>query len=260
LDNASDGQKSERVVYLVPEVSLTGFKKRAGPCGLMPFIESGKLLVRTLSSVEDIPLSDERIRRAASGAHVFLDTCTRFFDGDEQSAQDAKKFAATLFALQRAGARTLTGAHHSPKAFGVADSISLEAVLRGSGDLGAMLSTCWAVRQTDPKLNKIYVKNVKPRDFEPVEPFEIVGRPWIDKEGCFHMSHMPGMAVRTNAPKPDSDELMAARVLKATGIPNREIAEQVGVTIRCVQKWEAANKLRPKANGSTGEFQTPNPD
>ncbi len=53
-------QKSERVVYLVPEVSLTGFKKRAGPCGLMPFIESGKLLVRTLSSVEDIPLSDER--------------------------------------------------------------------------------------------------------------------------------------------------------------------------------------------------------
>ena len=74
------------------------------------------------------------------------------------------------------------------------------------------------------------------------------------------MSHMPGMAVRTNAPKPDSDELMAARVLKATGIPNREIAEQVGVTIRCVQKWEAANKLRPKANGSTGEFQTPNPD
>ena len=186
-------QKSERVVYLVPEVSIGPFKYRLEKSRLLDYVQSGKLLVRTLSSVEDIPLSDERIRRAASGADVFLDTCTRFFDGDEKSAQDAKKFAATLFALQRAGARTLTGAHHSPKALTDAKHLTLENVLRGSGDLGAMLATCWGVWQQDEKSNRVYVRNVKPRDFEPVEPFEIQGRPHIDETGWFKMAVAPGL-------------------------------------------------------------------
>jgi hypothetical protein len=186
-------QKAERIVYLVPEVSLGPFKYRLEKTRLMDYVRSGKLLVRTLSAVEDIPLSDERIRRAASGADVFLDTCTRFFDGDEQSAQDAKKFAATLFALQRAGARTITGAHHSPKALTDAKQLTLENVLRGSGDLGAMLATCWGVWQKDEETNRLYVKNVKPRDFEPCQPFEIEGRPHIDQTGWFKMVTLPGM-------------------------------------------------------------------
>jgi len=47
-----------------------------------------------------------------------------------------------LFGLQRAGARIITGAHHSPNSFGKDTFMTLENVLRGSGDIGAMLVTC----------------------------------------------------------------------------------------------------------------------
>jgi len=185
-------QKAGHVIYLVPEVSIGPFKHRLVKTRLMEFVESGKLLIRTLSSPEDVPLSDPRIRRAAAGADVFLDTAVRFFEGDEQSAKDAKVFAATLFGLQKAGARTITGAHHSPKALTSAAELTLENVLRGSGDIGAMLATCWGVWQKEEATNRIYVKNVKPRDFDPVRPFEIQGRPSIDNTGKFEMVCLPG--------------------------------------------------------------------
>jgi hypothetical protein len=160
----------------------------------MDFVRDGKMLIRTLSSAEDVPLTDARIRRAASGAHVFLDTAVRFMEGDEQAAADAKRFAATLFGMQKAGAKSITGAHHSPKALQKADDLSLENVLRGSGDIGAMLATCWGIWQKDEESNKVYVRNVKPRDFEPVAPFEIQGRPHLDESGSFKMVVLPGLS------------------------------------------------------------------
>jgi len=67
--------------------------------------------------------------------------------GDENSAAEQKQFADTLFNLQRAGARTITGAHHSPNSFGKDNFMTLENVLQGSGDIGAMLATCWGLSQ-----------------------------------------------------------------------------------------------------------------
>lgn len=114
-------------------------------------------------------LNDPLLLEAARGADVFLDTAVRFMDGDENSASDHRTFAETLFRLLAAGARTVTGAHHSPKGFENREAITLDNALRGSGDIGPMLSTAWAVRQTDFATNRIYVKNVKPRDFEPCQ-------------------------------------------------------------------------------------------
>jgi len=105
--------------------------------------------------------------------------------GDENSAAEQKQFADTMFSLQRAGAHTITGAHHSPKSFGKDTFMTLENVLRGSGDIGAMLATCWGLSQIDSTTNPIFVQNVKARNFLPCDPFIIQGRPSIEPNRIF---------------------------------------------------------------------------
>jgi hypothetical protein len=173
---------------------------------------------------------------------VFLDTAVRFMLGEENSASDHREFADILFNLQRVGARTVIGAHHSPKAFEGKESISLENAFRGSGDVGAMLATAWALKQTDAATNRVYTKNVKPRDFEPCQPFEIEGRPWIDQEGAFRMVTQPGMA-KTPTTKKERPEIIQAKLLRQAGKSLAEIAAQMNVAERTVERWSAAGKL-----------------
>ncbi|HVP50912.1 MAG TPA: AAA family ATPase, partial [Terriglobales bacterium] len=189
-----EARVSEKVIYLVPESSLTPFVHRLKLFGLLDAVQEGRFLYRTLSAAGQVNLQDTRLLEAVKGADVFLDTAVRFAEGEENSASDNRVFAQNLFALLRAGARTVTGAHHSPKGFVNQEAINLENALRGSGDIGAMLTTAWAVQQVDMEANRIYVKNVKPRDFQPCQPFEIEGRPHIDKEGDFKMVTLPGSA------------------------------------------------------------------
>jgi hypothetical protein len=251
-------QKAERVVYLVPEVSIGPFKYRLEKTRLMEFVRDGKLLVRTLSSAEDVPLSDPRIRRAAAGADVFLDTAIRFMEGDEKSAEDAKRFAATLFAIQKAGARTVTGAHHSPKSLKGDSDLSLENVLRGSGDIGAMLATCWGVWSKDEETNRVYVKNVKARDFEPVRHFEIQGRPHIDETGQFKMVCEPGMSdgkSRTEGNPGRSDKLNILSDLRdMMGKPGK--APSVREMIHRLNEKRHNEKLEPVPEGTAKTYIT----
>jgi hypothetical protein len=73
-----------------------------------------RLLVRTLSKGPTPSLSDPRILFAAKGAHVFLDTATRFGEGDENSAGDNQRgLANDIFALLGSGAWSVIAAHHS---------------------------------------------------------------------------------------------------------------------------------------------------
>jgi hypothetical protein len=126
-----------------------------------------RLLVRTLSKGPTPCLSDPRILFAVKGAHVFLDTAARFGEGDENSAGDNMRgLASDIFALLGAGARSVIAAHHSPKPFARENVMRLENVLRGSGDIGAILTTAWGVKQLDAAANIIHIENVKPRDFQ----------------------------------------------------------------------------------------------
>jgi len=188
-------ESAVRVVYLIPECSLTPFKHRLRLFGLYDYLrpEDGRLLVRTLSKGVTPCLSDPHILFAAKGAHVILDTAVRFGDGDENSAGDNQRgLAKDIFALLGAGARSVIGAHHSPKPFAKESVMTLEGVLRGSGDVGAMLTTCWGIKQLDADQNIIHVQNVKPRDFQPCGPFQIVGRPFINETGDFRLHKRPG--------------------------------------------------------------------
>jgi hypothetical protein len=130
---------ADRVIYLIPEAGLGPFSARLKTFKLEQYV-GGRFFYRTLSSPGQLPLTDPRLLTAVRGADVFLDTAIRFMVGDENSAAEQKVFAETLFGLQRAGARTITGAHHSPKSFGKDTIMTLENVLRGSGDIGAMLT------------------------------------------------------------------------------------------------------------------------
>jgi len=184
-----------RVVYLVPECSLAPFKHRLQLFGLYSYLAPNdeRLLVRTLSKGPTPCLSDPRILFAVKGAHVILDTAVRFAEGDENSATEmARGLANDIFSLLGSGARSVIAAHHSPKPFAKENRMTLENVLRGSGDVGAMLTTAWGVKQIDAASNILHIENIKPRDFQPCGPFQIIGRPHIDDSGDFQILKRPG--------------------------------------------------------------------
>jgi len=83
--------------------------------------------------------------------------------------------------------------HHSPKSFEKLNYVTLENMLRGSGDIGAMLSLAWGFRLLDRgEQTRVQVENLKPRDCEALPPFQILGRPHIDKGLGFQLSLKPG--------------------------------------------------------------------
>lgn len=240
-----------KVIYLIPECGLAPFAHRLKLFGLMEYVRDGRLICRTLSK-KPISLHDPRLLREAPGADVFLDTAVRFKEGDENDAGENNEFAERLFNLQRAGARTITGAHHSPKSFSKDTFMSLENILRGTGDIGAMLVTCWGVRQIDAERNRVYVQNVKPRDFLPCQPFIIQGRPSIDETGYFELAEPPGFAgelsdhVSNKGGRPaiDESQVALAQRLKQEGKSYSQIASALGVSKTTVSNWLSPKKTQ----------------
>jgi hypothetical protein len=242
---------AERVLYLVPESSIGPFWSRIQLFRMQEHVRAGRLLVRTLSSREEISgLDDARLLKAAQGAHVFLDTAVRFMAGSENDVENTRPFADALFRLLGSGARTITGAHHSPKGFEGQDFMTLENLLRGSGDIGAMLCTAWGVRQVDADKNQLFVQNVKPRDFQPCAPFVLEGRPHLDEAGQFKMLAEPGTAGEMRsylrakgadggrpATSGKGEKLREAVELRSRGVSVREIAKTIEVPKSTVDRW-----------------------
>lgn len=186
-------ETAERLLYLTPEVSLSPFKHRLKLFDLYRYLENNRLLVRTLSFGSTTNLGDPDIMSAAKGAHVFLDSVIRFVEGDESKASDNQcGLGKRIFDLLNAGARSVVGAAHSPKYSGRADFMTLENMLRGSGDIGAVISTAFGIKQFDSQQNIIHIEALKARDFEPSPAFQIIGRPYITNEHDFRVFKKPG--------------------------------------------------------------------
>jgi len=233
-------EQASRVIYLIPECGLPPFASRLKLFRLERHV-GDRLFYRTLSSKGSLALTDPLLLEAANGADVFLDTAIRFMGGlDENSSGEQRLFADTLFALQKAGARTITGAHHSPKSFSKDSFMTLENVLRGSGDIGAMAATCWGLSQIDPESNSVFIQNVKPRDFQPCDPFIVKARPTLDQTGYFELVAPPGFAGELGDHKskggrhalPDKQgKRIQALQLKEQGMSVRAIARELEVSI-----------------------------
>jgi hypothetical protein len=235
----SVSRSATRVCYLIPESSIGPFWTRVKLFRLEQYVKEDRLLIRTLSSPEQVELTDPRILKVAEDADIFLDSVVRFTIGNENDAENIRQFSDVMFRLLQSGARTITGCHHSPKSFESAQSMSLENILRGSGDLGAMISTCWGIRQIDAARNRIYVESVKARDFQPCPPFILEGRPHLDVTGQVAMHARPGEAEdlrsylqqKSGRPlAPDRAEQTAMAVsLRAKGHSLREIASKMNL-------------------------------
>jgi hypothetical protein len=182
-----------RVLYLIPESGITPFKDRLKRFHIYRYLKEGRLLVHTLSKGPTPDLSDPRILAAAKDAYVFLDPIIRFEKGNENEAADNQRgLARDIFLLLHAGARGIVAAHHSPKNFSKETIMTLENMLRGTGDIGAMVATAWGIKQLDAAKNIIHIENLKAREFEPCGPFQIIGRSYINDEGDFRMYKKPG--------------------------------------------------------------------
>lgn len=250
FQNFQATQSPNGVLYLIPEVGRRSFWKRLKMFGLEQYVKDERMLVRTMSMGTVVPLSDKRVLAAAKGRDVFLDTAVRFLEGEENKAED-NVLAETGFALLAAGARTWIGAHHSRKDFEKERYMCLENVLRGTGDLGAMLTACFGVRMLDPQKSLVHVECVKMRDAdEQPRPFQLEGRPWLDKEGQFHMVKPPGecgsladeLAPRGGRPGKADDEAIWADA--RAGKSQREIAEKHGISVGAVNK--AVSRMKSK--------------
>ena len=164
--------KPKRVIYLCPEASLGPFTDRLAKIGLVEEV-GNRFFYRTLSADGHLELNDEHFQQALRGAVVFLDTAIRFLKGDENSSQDVRNFADSIFKLLKNGAEAVVLLHHSPKNSG--DKMTLENAMRGSGDMGAFLASCWGTKLQDPDhpyQSTSFMSNLKQRDFES-EDFEL---------------------------------------------------------------------------------------
>ena len=147
-------------------------------------------LCRTVSEGATLPLDDASLFAAVRELKpvVILDTFIRFSEADDENdAAQNKKIVNDIIALRQAGAIAVLGLHHSKKT--IRDKgMSLEAVLRGTGDIAASADAVYGLLR-DHLLynngagpNEIEVSCVKPRDFSPPEPFRIAASRRPDKK------------------------------------------------------------------------------
>jgi putative DNA primase/helicase len=179
------------VIYCVPEMGERSFRTRMDRFD----IPEEKCFCRTMQDGPPLALDHAELLAAVQELRplVVLDTAIRFTTAaNENQSYDLRALATGCFRLIQFGARSILALHHSPKSSGSAKSMTLENVLRGSGEFGAMSSTVYGLRCENLETMQVYVRNVKPRDFEPVQPFCIQGRPYIDETGDFAVLTEPG--------------------------------------------------------------------
>jgi AAA domain len=195
----SVAEKAEKVIYLLPEAAIgPAFKRFCTNFKLDEFIKEKKLLIATLSSNRKITLTDPNVIDYCPNADIFLDTLPRFrpLGAKESEVEGNQVLVDQLLGLINLKTRSITAAQHSPKAFEKEEYMTLENVIRGSGDIGAMASTAWGLRRvtasSDGLRNLVYVENVKSRDFDAPLPFLLTLRPSIDRYADIRMAKEPG--------------------------------------------------------------------
>jgi hypothetical protein len=206
-------RKPKRVLYLCPEMALIGFSNRIKRLGLLPYV--GETFFFATMSLQNgvVRLPDLTIEET-EGAVIVLDTAIRFIEGDENSSQHMKELATQAFGLIRSGAEAVIVLAHSNKEMMQSSSLTLDNAMRGSSELTAFLSSCWAVRTQDsehPYESASLLKHVKPRDFE-ADPFEVV----TDRDTC-RMTFVEGSLGATIRKAPvnvDGKEQIALQVIQ----------------------------------------------
>lgn len=207
-------RKPSRVLYLCPEMALIGFANRITRIGLLPYVGE-TFFYATMSLKEGVIKLPDLTAEEVRGAVIVLDTAIRFIEGDENSSQHMKELATQAFGLIRSGVEAVIVLAHSNKEMMKSTDLTLDNAMRGSSELTAFLSSCWATRVQDPEHpyeSASLLKHVKPRDFE-ADPFEVV----TDRKTC-RMTFVEGsrgatVARRTTA-NTDGNEKAALQFIR----------------------------------------------
>ncbi len=111
---------------------------------------------------------------------------------------------------------------------------NLENSLRGTGDLGAMADCVYCILCSDKKIFRAEIVNVKARDFEPPESFEILGRPHLDMEHDLKLVRAPNISSETL----DMEEAVAVcqAIERNPNATHRQLADVCGVSKNKIRK------------------------
>lgn len=242
------------VLYLCPEMGGRAVRKRLEKLRV-PM--SDMFFCQTVSDGV-VKLSDPSLESAVAELRpiIFLDTAVRFSRSDDENSarENAQSLAADMFEFRRWGARAIACLHHAPKYSGDAEAMTLENILRGTGDLGAMCDAVWGLQhdrqmkgkkwdvaylQESQALTRVFVKCVKARDFEAAPPFRITGRPYLDSKGDF--------AVATEFDTRSVEERVLEAIEQEPTVSAMALKERFGVGFDTVVK--IANKGGFKQKG-----------
>jgi len=217
------------VIYLIPEAGERTFRRRMERMGI-----NKRFLCRTMRDGV-MKLDDSLLLAAVRELKpvVFLDTAIRFSEADNENdaSQNASGLANDIFELLQAGARGVVGLHHRPKSSAQQD-MTLENVLRGSGDLAAMCDAVYGLKIVNRETVEIRVECVKPRDFEPVPPFHIQGRPFIDEIGDFAI-----LTTEQGVPNEQAEVVKLVNAIMANPTASyRELAQRTGIPLNSIAR------------------------
>jgi AAA domain len=164
-------KQPRNVIYLIPEVGDKAFRHR-GESFRLP--QDDTFLARTISSGVPLALSDPALIEAVRQLKpvVILDTASRFLQAnDENSAAQNRLLVNDITTLRAAGAVCVIVLHHAKKLTNEKrETMTLENMLRGTSDFGAMCDQAYGIRMDEHLNNRgagpmeIEVANLKDRE------------------------------------------------------------------------------------------------
>jgi len=244
------------VLYLIPELSGPSFRARCERFGIPD--DEKLFLCRTITEGVTLPLNDPAVIAAVQHLRpvVILDTSIRFNKSDDENSATANKvFVNDLLGLRAAGARGIGGIQHSRKDV-IKMGFTLENVLRGTGDLGAMAQCVYGLRRNDVLYEEgngpltLEVLCLKAPDFTAPRPFAIAATvkkdneivSCIDTTGDFLLLE-PGVETQ------EINGQFVRIVDEHRDYSLRQVAEALGISKRRVQSIAEKLKVRKTKAG-----------
>ena len=213
-----------RCIYLCPEAGRGSIKKRLKMLGLIQHLydpitnPEGRLYLQTLSKGKKIALTDPVLLELAKGADIFIDTAVRYLEGDENAVKDVRVLTENILNLLAVGARSVWVAHHAPKGFENASTMSLQNMFRGSGEFGAALTNAYGVCTEEEATTKLRFHSIVGRDLDELIPDMILqGRPYLFDTGNFKVVSTDAEPFRGKGGAP-ADTLKQQKIEFARGV------------------------------------------
>ena len=196
-------KQPHNVIYLIPETSDRPFRKR---CEAFRVPVDDRFIARTITQGASLKLTDPDLLEAVRQLKpvVILDTARRFnSSSDTNSDAENQKLVSNVIDLRAAGAVCVLILHHATKAANQKkQAMTLENMLSGTGDFGAMCDQAYGIRMDENLYHRgsgpmeIEIVNLKDRErvgglsslrlaATYTEQGSILPRSWIDETGNF---------------------------------------------------------------------------